>query len=300
MKSTNEKGSTTFTVTLSGRPVEIRRDSDGVFHVPNEMKGLGTALKPAFEPIVVAQKPREGTYAENALTWGCGALNIDGCRIGYESAADKAGATPQGRVTSKESAAIGAEPDAGRGLERVEFDRPEQKGRWPANVLLDQEAARALDAQTADLQPSKGAYQRKHGERQFLGQMGDERVDRPNGISDSGGASRFFYTSKASKKDRTMDGRVDNKHVTVKPTDLMGYLVRLVCPPGGTVLDPFCGSGSTGVACVREGLGFVGVELESESAETARQRIAVAEADLAEADPDDAPAAEPAQIDLFA
>lgn len=152
---------------------------------------------------------------------------------------------------------------------------------------------RALDAQTAKLQSAKGAYVRKHGQQQFLGSgLGDGRQDGPNGITDSGGASRFFpilpiddpteapffYSSKTSPTERN-DGLPKgdpNRHPTVKPTALMAWLCRLVTPPGGVVLDPFCGSGSTGRGAAVEGFGFIGVESDPESVRVARLRIAAA------------------------
>jgi len=221
--------------------------------------GWGTALKPAVEPIILARKPFKGTVAANVLEWGTGAINVDGCRVEYQDDADRAGATPQGRVTSKNIGSIAVTPDAGRGESRVEFERPKQQGRFPANLIHD-----GSDEATAG--------------------MGD--------------ASRYFYCAKAGKKDRdeglrewrettTDDGRTKpienpylrcnterkNHHPTVKPTDLMAYLCRLITPPGGTVLDPFNGSGSTGKAAVREGFNYIGCELDPEYVEIARARI---------------------------
>ncbi|MFA5187108.1 MAG: DNA methyltransferase [Patescibacteria group bacterium] len=138
-KSNRHKGSTKDT----GAVGDFARysDSGDVVTAPatDEAKkwdGWGTALKPAHEPIIVARKPLIGTVAENVLKYGTGAINIDGCRVGYESLDDKANATPQGKCTSKESESIAAKPDAGRDLERVEFERPEQRGRFPANLIL--------------------------------------------------------------------------------------------------------------------------------------------------------------------
>jgi DNA modification methylase len=220
--------------------------------------GCGTALKPACEPIILARKPLDGTIAENVDRWRTGALNIDGCRIAYTDASDKAAANP-GRCTSKKHG-IAAVPDAGRGDERVEFAH-EQKGRWPANLLLDEAAADELDA-------------------------------------DSGiGASRFFYVVKPSRAEREAgcddlpevrrsDGRTTEHHVpnlrttsrrnhhpTVKPIELMRHLCRLITPRRGIVLDPFCGSGSTGCAAILEGFRFVGIEREPEYADIAKRRI---------------------------
>lgn len=205
-------------------------------------EGWGTALKPASEHWILARKPLIGTVVKNVLTCGAGALNVDGCRIGYVSDTDKAGATPQGRVTSGTSERIGARP-AVENEDRQEFERPELKGRWPANITLDEEAAAALDEQS-----------------------GTEKL--------AVGASRFFYCAKAAQNEKTagLDGE-KNTHPTVKSLALMRWLTRLVTPPGGVVLDPFAGSGSTGCAAVLEGFSFVGIEREQEYIEMARKRI---------------------------
>jgi DNA modification methylase len=299
---------------------EARRDNEGVFNglpmrdlaitapatpAAQEWRGYGTALKPAYEPIVLAQKPRDGTYAANVQAWGVGGLNIDGCRIAYLSEDDRASATPQGRATSKPSAAIGATPDAGRGLGRVEFARPEQKGRWPANVLLDEDAAALLDEQSGE-RKGGGTISGDH-EYADIGYRGNltRRTPFP-GYEDSGGASRFFYVAKVSRAERDFGcddlpaasageatmredgtagldspragagrtGGARNIHPTLKPVALMRWLVRLVTPPGGTCLDPFMGSGTTGIACALEGFAFVGVEREAQYLAIAERRIA--------------------------
>jgi site-specific DNA-methyltransferase (adenine-specific) len=238
--------------------------------------------------------------AANFQKHGTGGLNIDGTRLAYESDAYRAGATPQGRVTSKPSAAIAAEPDAGRGLGRVEFERPDLKGRWPANVVLDEEAARRLDAEAGDVTANPaGIIGRDLGSRADL--LPGLGAHDPFGYGDSGGPSRFFYTAKASRSEREeglenmaparrSDGRaaVDgpggnnprlrtsarkNDHPTVKPVDLMRWLVRLVTPPGGVVLDPFLGSGTTLVAARLEFFRGIGIEIEERYCEIARRRL---------------------------
>lgn len=184
-------------------------------------QGWGTALKPAVEPIVLARKPlAERNLALNVMAWGTGALNIDGCRIGIDGGA------------GVYDTLAGAEP----------------KGRWPANVILDEVAAAMLDEQSG-VSVSRG------------------------GAGDKAGASRFFYVPKASVAERTHGGRVDNAHPTVKPLALMRYLVRLVTPPGGVVLDPFAGSGTTILAAVLEGFSAIGIEREAEYCEIIRQRM---------------------------
>ena len=228
--------------------------------------GWGTALKPAWEPVIVARKPLEGTVAENVLKYGTGAVNIDGCRVkaldGYIE-----NAVTQGINTAQTS----YEPRR----ERRTFE-PSHSGRWPANVIHD------------------GSEE------------GVEGFPDDNG----GSAARFFYCAKAGKADRndgcegipkrrcaTLAGadtdREDidpvserfrtspssNNHPTVKPTDLMRYLVRLVTPVGGVVLDPFMGSGSTGRGALLEGCRFVGIELSEDYATIARERIAACAAE---------------------
>lgn len=216
-------------------------------------EGWGTALKPALEPITVARKPLVGTVAANVLAHGTGAINIDGCRVGTEVRVNpSAGNKPGGASLNMSSAGMPA-------------DAPprEAVGRWPANLVHD-----GSDGVLAG----------------FPAQAG------------TGSAARFFYCAKASKADRDeglegfdlrvaggMSGRADgsmgsvtlgrNTHPTVKPTALMRWLVRLVTPPGGLVLDPFAGSGSTGKACKLEGFRFIGCELDPEYAAIARARI---------------------------
>jgi DNA modification methylase len=217
--------------------------------------GLGTALKPAAEFMVLARKPLAGTVAGNVLEHGTGALNINGCRI--EHAGRRSPNAADGTVHRPSGVVEGGWKDSSA------FDTT--RGRWPANVILDEQAAVLLDDQTGDV----------------------------------GGASRFLYVAKASSAERnagldgmpevvTHDGRavsIDNPylrgetgrrnpHPTVKPIDLMRWLVRLITPPGGTVLDPFTGSGTTGCAAMLEGFQFAGIERDPEYAAIARARVA--------------------------
>lgn len=208
-------------------------------------QGCGTALKPALEPITVARKPFKGTVAANVLAHGTGAMNIDGCRVGPPIPHQPGGLHR------------GSGSTVGSFTGTTEFER-EAHGRWPANLIHDG----------------------SHETTELLG-----------------AAARFFYCAKASKKDRDegldcfdakyapRDNGFSNKisgsnlpraniHPTVKPTDLMAYLCRLVTPPGGVVLDPFMGSGSTGKAAVREGFRFIGIEMDADYLEIAEARIA--------------------------
>lgn len=261
-------------------------------HTPEAQawQGWGTALKPALEPITVARKPLTGTVAANVLAHGTGALNIDGCRIeGRER-------TDYGLKNSTRShVATYGEPSAS-----ADFDST--KGRWPANLIHD-----GSDEVVAGFPVTKsGGYPPEGGQRSHGSTYGKptERGEQKF-TSSEGSAARFFYCAKASKRDRdeglegfevkrtggmqaTADGSMltgsgnerttvrANVHPTVKPTDLMRYLCRLVTPPGGVVLDPFTGSGSTGKAAMLEGFRFIGCELSTEYAEIAKARIEAA------------------------
>jgi site-specific DNA-methyltransferase (adenine-specific) len=252
-----------------------------------QWEGWGTALKPALEPITMARKPLIGTVAENVLAHGTGGLNIDGCRV--------AGVVPQ--VIQGGQRSSGGIMNANGG-ERGTLSQPHDAGRWPANLIHDG------SDEVVGLFPETGAS--KAGVRDPNGSMGyhggaSGLPGVVSGHSDKGGsAARFFYCAKASKRDRdeglegfelkrggseTFDPRTRdgvgaerqptraNVHPTVKPTDLMRYLCRLVTPPGGVVLDPFMGSGSTGKAAALEGFSFIGIERESEFFEIASRRI---------------------------
>ena len=214
-------------------------------------------MKPAHEPLVLARKPLIGTVAQNVLEHGTGALNIDGCRIEGE------GNLVRPAISRHENEVFGK--GLGVGVQT------EPQGRWPANFIHDgSNEVLALFPETGPSKASMRGVGLTASEEKVFGK-GDPEFDTLRGHNDSGGsAARFFYTAKASRKDRG-EG---NLHPTVKPTDLMRYLVRLITPPGGTVLDPFCGSGSTGKAAVLEGFAFIGIELDAEYVEIARARIA--------------------------
>jgi site-specific DNA-methyltransferase (adenine-specific) len=223
-----------------------------------QWQGWGTALKPAFEPVVVARKPLVGTVAANVQQWGTGALNIDGCRIGM-SDADRERLTDWHARYGGRKYADGSTYAKGMG----DIQPPNPSGRWPANVVLDESSAAELDEQSGySKSPPVGSVANKAPR---LGQVakGDEQARiSPNGHGDSGGASRFMYVAKAPKSERpVVDGTA---HPTVKPLALMRWLVRLVTPPGGLVLDPFAGSGTTVEAALLEGFDVVGVEREAD------------------------------------
>lgn len=258
-----------------------------------QWNGWGTALKPAHEPIVLARKPLIGTVAENVLQHGTGGLNIDGCRIGTSKDVpwgalpkDRSGHGIYGSFESHEGG-NGQDPNV---------------GRWPANVIHDgtEEVLAVFPDAPGQLRAVNGNENSVPG---YSGGYGRSPFSAPR--LDFGSASRFFYCAKASKEDREEGlkslphrsagavtdrkdgsdglnspragaGRTNgsrNHHPTVKPTDLMRYLCRLVTPPNGIVLDPFCGSGSTGKAAILEGLNFIGIELSAEYCELAEKRI---------------------------
>jgi DNA modification methylase len=237
--------------------------------------GWGTALKPANEPIVVARKPlSEKTVAENVLKWGTGGINIDACRVGTEERTYglKGGENLNNlsRLNGKDS------PDAkgcgayGIGAKQVNIGEKTVSGRFPANVILDEEAGKILDEQTGILTSGKVKPEGFKGEftANVYGKYANNQIDPNTVYGDSGGASRFFYCAKASKKERG-EG---NNHPTVKPVSLMQYLVKLVTPLNGTVLDPFMGSGTTGIAC-GDNFSFIGFEKEKIYYNIAQERI---------------------------
>lgn len=275
--------------------------------------GWGTALKPAWEPIVLARRPLIGTVVDNVLKHGTGALNIDGCRIGVSDdsyARNHSG--DRGHAGTR-----GADDTGGTNI-RAGGGSASSLGRWPANLIHDgsDEVLAAFPREAGASAPVRGT----ESSAASVGRVTGERARVPGAFhADSGSAARFFYCAKASKEDRnagcddlplvdwtkgapnntrpdqinTSTGRPResepsrNHHPTVKPTDLMRYLCRLVTPPGGTVLDIFMGSGSTGKAAVLEGFSFIGIDLDRDAdgnplgyIEIARARTAWAVAEV--------------------
>ena len=229
----------------------------------SEYEGWGTALKPALEPITMARKPFKGTVANNVLKNGVGGINIDGCRVGVSDndRKDIKGST-RGQVKGK-----GYVGNFGFNCNKEEVAYHKQ-GRFPANFIHDG------SDEVKDVFPKKGRSTKASngGKKQYGGAIfGSTKGIYEHNIiyKDEGNASRFFYCAKASKKDR----EENNSHPTVKPTDLMRYLVRLVTPKNGIVLDCFMGSGSTGKACALEGFEFVGIDLDKDYCEIAKARI---------------------------
>lgn len=245
---------------------DVQSSPDAVTEAAKQWQGWGTALKPANEPIVVARKPLEGTVAHNVQKYGTGGLKIDASRIAIDPK-DK-NLRPNG------SSSKGNQDIYGKGVGAVSWENTMDvsKGRWPANILFDEEAAAVLDEQSGQLSKQGSRKLKDKPSETFGGGSKDSTF-----YGDSGGASRFFYVAKASKRERG-DG---NSHPTVKPIKLMEYLVTMVTPPGGIVLDPFMGSGTTGVACQNKGFEFIGIEREAEYVEIAEKRINAAKKESA-------------------
>jgi len=313
----------------------------------SEWEGWGTALKPAHEPIVMARKPFKGSVAQNVLEHGVGGLNIDGCRVEYEDTQNPA-TNPKYRLEGGYKTPEKGQESKGAVTFSSSNNDINPSGRFPANIILDEEAGKILDQQSGILKSGYVADHHKTKDSSWFGASGQYSKNSTQINDLVGGASRFFYCPKVSKKERNegMESKVPvftgrprredgsviykethpeewaeamkdkprkdktslaaaeeklqrvsqiyaanqtsskiganpskptqpraNIHPTVKPTDLMAYLIRLVTPKNGVVLDPFMGSGSTGKACAREGMRFVGIEMDEEYMEIAKQRV---------------------------
>lgn len=258
----------------------------------SEYEGWGTALKPANEPICVARKPlSEKTIADNVLRWGTGGINIDGCRI----------ATDDNLVRDNKTTPFST--TAGWNSNNcVGMLSGSTEGRFPANIIFDEDASELLDEQSGITKSTKRNNPSTKKEGSLFSDVGFT-ITGDGEYSDKGGASRFFYVAKVSKKERNLgldsfedknettpnsykDGiRINNRgevreksvtkntHPTLKPINLMTYLCRLVTPVGGIVLDPFMGSGSTGISAMIEGFDFIGMEMDEEYFKIAEARI---------------------------
>ena len=251
-----------------------------------QWEGWGTALKPAHEPIVMARKPLDGTVANNVLTHGVGGINIDGCRVGRVDGDDS--------YAGNRTATFGTQDTLSGGDGSGGWSQNDA-GRFPANFIHD-----GSDEVLELFPDSKAGKPRADKGRGGIWSQGNG-VPCGDQYGDYGSAARFFYCAKANKKDRNegcetlpdqqwrdegaaipeRDNRLflpsKNNHPTVKPTDLMRYLCRLITPPNGTILDPFTGSGSTGKAATLEGFNFIGIEQSAEYVEIATARISYAE-----------------------
>ena len=250
----------------------------------------GTALKPAWEPIVLARKPLIGTVEANWREHGTGALNIDGCRVPGEtpSAAMREAARRTGKTPGRPGEYRDTIEDRTTPERYMQERAGEALGRWPANIIHDgsDEVLAAFPQAVGQIADASSSSSDSRKTQNVYGAMRRGRGDEPSADSnnegdvgfkmkpgarrlDAGSAARFFYCAKASKSDRG-EG---NTHPTVKPTELMRYLCRLVTPAGGVILDPFMGSGSTGKAARLEGFGFVGIDLDPDHLAIAQRRI---------------------------
>lgn len=231
-------------------------------------EGYSTALKPAWEPIVLAQKPRRGTFAKNVLEYGCGGLNIGGCRIGSTDGTKRSHQAPYPRLGNDRE-------DRQHWARTGHVSDAIDAGRWPANLLLDQEAARVLDRQSGKSRSRRGRH------REAKSNVGNSKTLRPfparseacEGFDDEGGASRFFYVAKARGKERN-----NNDHPTVKPLALCEYLGRLILPAlrktPRQLLVPFSGSGSEMLGALMSGWDHVtGIEREARYVKIAKRRL---------------------------
>ena len=268
-----------------------------------QWQGWGTALKPAYEPICMARKPLEGTVVENVQKWGTGAINVDGCRVGTSDTIEQSGELQDMARSTIHSGYDRPNATMFRTGKPKERSGPSNKlGRWPANLIHDG------SEEVLELFPEM-----KSGGANGNRKNGPYSNDRTWSVSQtpgadvcnrlpasSGSAARFFYCAKASRAEREMglegmnkkplhwssghqnpgnfqspntDKSAKNNHPTVKPLTLMRYLCRLVTPPHGLVLDPFMGSGTTGIACRAEGFNFIGIELNPKYCEMAKKRI---------------------------
>lgn len=262
--SFSDDGGTTYGTALVNEPIT---------DAAREWEGWGTALKPAFEPIVLARKPlSEKTVAANVLRWGTGALNIDGCRVetsdklgGGKTNANYVGCNDGWRRPFQDDTAYMAERAK---IEAEKVANAETLGRWPANVVHDgsDEVVRAFPNASGAVAPVRGTEISAKTDSVYGAYAGRSASDRRDG---GGSAARFFYCAKASKEDRA-----GSKHPTVKPIRLLCWLARMVTPPGGVILDPFAGSGTTAAAAVAERFGALLIEQEAEYAADIRRRIA--------------------------
>lgn len=262
-------------------------------------EGWGTGLKPANEPICLARKPiEEKTITENVLKYGTGGINIDGCRVelnGDNTSRKQTDTNVEIYGWSNHKGKIGS------------MDNKWMEGRFPANFIIDEEASKLLDEQSGESKSNKGV-RIIEGNENRINPSGWKETNRKSGdikgFDDTGGASRFFYVPKVSKKERNMglDGFEEkvnkfgnqtngedlgnksvndkfttqpkkNNHPTVKPINLLTYLCRLITPKGGVILDPYMGSGSTGISALLEGFEFIGMEMDEDYYKIAETRI---------------------------
>lgn len=306
-------GAETHTRTMHSQTKEGKDCFGGEFEIKeaqNEWRGWKSALKPSFEPIIMARKPVENTLIDNVLKYGTGALNIDECKIGSDTI--KGGTMPDLRdVGQKSKESIGIDKlSFGQVGNAARLELEDHVGRYPANTILTYSDT-DFEEVCGNLPNTKGGKRHNIAIRQSEKNSGyGFDINTRNEFDDSGSACRYYYCAKATTKDREegcdfLEGGVlhrmrpdpsgiatglnkskkfapikrKNTHPTVKPTELMQYLIRLVTPKGGIVLDPFMGSGSTGKACAYENIErnanykFIGIEKEEDYCKIASARI---------------------------
>jgi DNA modification methylase len=225
--------------------------------------GYGTALKPAWEPIILAQKPFKGTIVNNVLTHGVGGMNIDATRIESDGSHKR-----PFQPTNQQREIYG---------KQTGFQPTNANGRFPANAIFDEEAGAILNEQSGDCKTgSIKPYMSDGSKSAFIADKSFRNFSQP---ASSGGAARFFYCPKTPKKEKTCMGFVDNKHPTVKPIKLMEWLIKLTCPTAEAmgrqpvIIDCFVGSGSTALAANRLNVDCIGIDADEESLTTARLRL---------------------------
>ena len=249
------------TYALDDRDGEAAREiTEPATGAAKKWDGWKTGLKPATEFVVLARKPYEGATVDSVLENGTGALNIDACRVDTNGERLSFGNREIGDGNK-----YNPQPEADDGGEQ------HTEGRYPANVIFDEVAAEQLDEQVGELPTGET---RAEASSIYVKDYTDEERSNKTHMNggDSGGPSRYFYTSKASRSERTNDGAIENDHPTVKPIDLMEWLIRLVTREGQVVLDPFAGSGTTCLAAKGLGREFVGIERQDKWADVARVR----------------------------
>ena len=252
---------------ISGNPCKCPKDKIEFESVEaKQWDGWGTTLKPAVEEWILIRKPlSEDTIVENVLKWRVGGLNIDGCRIKVDPEIDKS------QLKTMNRSAKAQDERKGWGMNAHTSDTPQvvsSKGRFPANIILDEESGKMLDKQTGLLKSGDNCIRRQEGHFLKHGGLGKDG-DVQTTYGDVGGASRFFYCAKASRKEKGEN----NEHPTIKPIALMEYLVKLITKEGQIILDPFMGSGSTIIACIKQNRNYIGIEKETEYCEIAKKRI---------------------------
>jgi DNA modification methylase len=241
---TKEKGGTYVTGAPNSPPGDLQRTVAGSDEARG-WEGWNTNLKPAWEPILIFRKPLDGAIVENIRKWGCGAINIDGCRIFTDWQEPDRPDTwkASGHTRKPEAKKIAAPP--GRGIQLHPL------GRYPANVVFVEAGRLGCP----------------------VGELEDQKTDLKRYFNVF--PVPFMYEGKVAAKEATLDGQIENNHNTKKPLALMKWLVRLVCPKDGIVLDPYCGSGTTLHAAVEEGMRWTGIERDPASAKTAQERVSL-------------------------